>query len=129
MTFLLDTHAALWLLEGSPKLGVAARQAIGAEPGGSVALSDISLLEIAMLAQRRVIKLKPDIELGLRSIAEQLIILPITAGIATDAVKLTWKQKDPFDRVITATARVHRLTLVTKDRAIIRSEVVPTLWD
>ena len=129
MTFLLDTHAALWLLEGNPKLGVAARQAIGTEPGGSVALSDISLLEIAMLAQRRVIKLKPDLELGLRSIAEQLIILPITAGIAADAVKLTWKQKDPFDRVITATARIHGLTLVTKDRAIIRSEVVPTLWD
>lgn len=129
MTFLLDTHAALWLLEGSPKLGVAARLAIGAEPGGSVALSDISLLEIAMLAQRRVIKLKPDLELGLRSIAEQLIILPITAGIAADAVKLTWKQKDPFDRVITATARVHRLTLITKDRAIIRSKVVSTLWD
>lgn len=128
MTFLLDTHAALWLLEGSPKLGVAAREAIDAEPGGSVALSGISLLEIAMLERRRVINLRPDLEQGMRSIAEQLIILPITAGIAADAVKLTWKQKDPFDRVITATARVHRLTLITKDRAIIRSEVVPTLW-
>ncbi len=129
MTYLLDTHAALWLLEGNPRLGVAAREAISLEPGGSVALSDISLLEIAMLAGRRVINLKPDIELGLRSIAEQFIILPITAGIAADAVKLTWKQKDPFDRVITATARTHRLTLITKDRAIIRSELVPTLWD
>ncbi len=129
MTYLLDTHAAIWLLEGSPRLGAAACEAIGSEPGGSVALSDISLLEIAMLERRGVINLRPDLEHGLESIAEQLIVLPITARIAADAANLSWKQKDPFDRVITATARAHRLTLVTKDRAIIRSNLVPILWD
>ncbi len=129
MTYLLDTHAAIWLLEGSPRLGTAACEAIGSEPGGSVALSDISLLEIAMLERKGVINLRPDLEHGLESIAKQLMVLPITARIAADAVNLTWKQKDPFDRVITATARIHRLTLITRDRDIVRSNVVPILWD
>jgi len=35
---------------------------------------------------------------------------------------------DQFDRVITATAKVHRITLVTKDANITDAEVVPTLW-
>ena len=129
MNYLLDTHAAVWLLEGSSRLGAAAREAIGSEPGGSVALSDISLLEIAMLGRRGVINLEPDIESGLESIAQQLMVLPITARIAADAVNLAWKHGDPFDRVIAATARVHRLTLITRDHDIIRSKVVPILWE
>ena len=129
MNYLLDTHAAVWLLEGSSRVGAAAREAIGSEPGGSVALSDISLLEIAMLGRRGVINLEPDIESGLESIAQQLMVLPITARIAADAVNRAWKHKDPFDRVIAATARVHRLTLITRDRDIIRSQVVPILWE
>ncbi len=129
MNYLLDTHAAVWLLEGSSRLGAAAREAIGSEPGGSVALSDISLLELAMLGRRGVINLRPDIESGLESIAQQLMVLPVTARIAADAVNLAWKHKDPFDRVIAATARVHRLTLITRDRDIIRSQVVPILWE
>ena len=128
MNYLLDTHAAIWLLEGSSRLGAGAREAIGSAPGGSVALSDISLLEIAMLASRGAIELRPDSESGLEEIAQQFMVLPVTAKIAADAVRLAWKHKDPFDRVITATARVHRLTLITRDRRIIGSKLVPILW-
>jgi PIN domain nuclease of toxin-antitoxin system len=35
---------------------------------------------------------------------------------------------DPADRLITATARVHELTLVTSDRPIRKSGIVRTLW-
>jgi predicted nucleic acid-binding protein len=32
------------------------------------------------------------------------------------------------DRIITATAKVHRVTLITKDANITDARVVPTLW-
>jgi PIN domain nuclease of toxin-antitoxin system len=35
---------------------------------------------------------------------------------------------DQFDRIITATAKVHRLPLVTKDGNITDAAVVATMW-
>jgi PIN domain nuclease of toxin-antitoxin system len=35
--------------------------------------------------------------------------------------------RDPADRVIVATARVHRLTLLTADQRIIESDLVPVV--
>jgi PIN domain nuclease of toxin-antitoxin system len=35
---------------------------------------------------------------------------------------------DQFDRIITATAKVHRLSLVTRDANITDAKVVPTIW-
>jgi PIN domain nuclease of toxin-antitoxin system len=128
VSFLLDTHAIVWLLEGSAKLGRKARAALQNESTESVAISDVSLLEIALLEQRNVITLKPDLATGLKSIAERLSVFQIDAAVAADAVRLALPHRDPFDRVITATARVHGLTLVTKDERITRAKVVPTLW-
>lgn len=124
--FLLDTHAAIWLLEGSPKLGIAARAAL--DEAETIALADISLLEISMLGARGAITLKPDPETALKGFTDRLTILPIDARIAADAVSVALPQRDPFDRVITATARVHELTLVTKDRDITDAKVVTVIW-
>lgn len=128
MKYLLDTHAALWLLEGNPRLGEVARAALASETREAVAVASISLLEIAMLARRGAIALVPSVEQGLKAIAQHLTVLPIDAEIAADAVSVALPQRDPFDRVIVATARAHRLTLVTKDSQITGAEVVPTLW-
>jgi PIN domain nuclease of toxin-antitoxin system len=124
--FLLDSHAALWLLEGSPKLGARARAAL--DEAETVAISDISLLEIAMLEARGTITLKPDAATGLKGLTDRLTVLPINSRIAADAVSLVLPHRDPFDRVITATARMHELVLVTKDRQITDAKVVPVIW-
>jgi len=126
--YVLDTHAAIWLLEGNAKLGARARAALEQEERESVALAGISLLEIAMLAARNVIALTPNAQTGLRVFADKLTVLPIDSSIAADAVTLALPQRDPFDRVITATARAHDLVLITKDRRITKAKVVSTLW-
>lgn len=123
---LLDTHAAIWLLEGSPKLGTGARAAL--DDAETIALAGISLLEISMLAARGAITLKPDPETALKEFTDRLTILPIDARVALDAVRVPLPQRDPFDRVITATARVHGLALVTKDQAITDAKVVTVIW-
>jgi PIN domain nuclease of toxin-antitoxin system len=45
-----------------------------------------------------------------------------------DAVNVALPHADPFDRIIVATARQHRLTLITKDANITDSGVVKVLW-
>lgn len=50
-------------------------------------------------------------------------VLPITYEVASEAALLA-ALRDPADRAIVATARVHRLTLVTSDQRIIESKLV-----
>ena len=126
LRYLLDTHAAVWLLEGNEKLGEHAKAALRAEE--SVAISDITLFEVALLAKRGMILLKPNTAVALEEFATKLHVLPITARIAADATTVNLPHRDPFDRIITATAIAHGLTLVTKDRQIVDASVVRTLW-
>jgi PIN domain nuclease of toxin-antitoxin system len=53
-------------------------------------------------------------------------ILPLTYEVATEAASLA-NPRDPADRAIVATARVHRLRLVTSDQRIIESKLVPVI--
>jgi PIN domain nuclease of toxin-antitoxin system len=48
--------------------------------------------------------------------------------IAVIAPALPLPHGDQFDRIITATAKVHRLTLITKDANITDFGTVSTLW-
>lgn len=128
MKYLLDTHAAIWLLEGSDKLGTRARDALAGEDRDSVAISDISLLEIAMLATRGAISLTPTLEAALAAFAAKLTVLPIDWRTAAAAPSVALPHGDPFDRVITATAKTYDLTLITKDRNIARAGVITVLW-
>jgi PIN domain nuclease of toxin-antitoxin system len=53
-------------------------------------------------------------------------ILPITTAIALDAGRLSIL-RDPADRTIAATARVHGLRLLTSDRRIVDSKFVSVI--
>jgi PIN domain nuclease of toxin-antitoxin system len=55
-------------------------------------------------------------------------VLPISLPIAIAAPTLKLPQGDQFDRIITATAKVHKLVLITKDANITDAAIVPTLW-
>ena len=126
--YLLDTHAVLWLLEGNSKLGRRALKAIKSSEPGDVSICDMTLLEIAMLAKKESISLQPGTEEVLEQIAANFVTIPISPQIANEAVSVALPHRDPFDRVITATAKIHDLTLITKDRRIVQSKTVPTLW-
>ncbi len=51
-------------------------------------------------------------------------VLPITVDIATEVATMGGTLSDPADRAIVATARVHRLRLITSDQRIIESRLV-----
>lgn len=90
-----------------------------------MAISAISLLEIAVLASGD----KPALKAPLDELLQYLNsnptfrILPLTREVALDVASLSIL-RDPADRTIAATARVHRLRLVTSDQRIIDSKLV-----
>ncbi len=53
-------------------------------------------------------------------------VLPLSHDIAAEAAALG-SLRDPADRTIVATARVHRLRLVTSDQRIIDSNLLPVV--
>jgi PIN domain nuclease of toxin-antitoxin system len=58
-----------------------------------------------------------------------LDILPLTVEIAIESERFSSRfPDDPADRLIAATARVHDLTLLTRDRAMRASRELKTLW-
>lgn len=128
---LLDTHAMIFDALTPDRLGRAAQAAIeaGAEQG-ELACSDISLWEVAMLIARG--RIEPAIEP--RPFIEDLLlsrrirVLPITPEIAVMAQSKDFGHGDPADRLIAATARRWRCSLVTADQRLRGLPDVSTLW-
>jgi len=128
---LLDTHAWIWWLSADPRLGRSAIRRLDSLPQGTrPMLSAISLWEVATLVSRARVQLDRGFEewLELAAHAHTVRILPITAAIASEVARLPDSfHRDPADRLIVSTARVHRLKVLTLDSEITESGLV-TLW-
>lgn len=56
-------------------------------------------------------------------------VIELSPEIAMESCKLPGDfHKDPADQIIVATARVHNLTLLTKDQKILQYRHVNALW-
>jgi len=80
-------------------------------------LCAISLWEVAKKVQIGKLTLRTDLLAWLEGATPSHIqILPITAQIVADATRLPeFPNRDPADELIVATARIHKLTLLTTD--------------
>jgi PIN domain nuclease of toxin-antitoxin system len=128
---LVDTHVVVWLAFHRDKLSRKAREAIedARKSEHGLAICDITLLELATLASKGRLHLDITFESFLREVESRFVVLPISSGACTRTIELPVSYpKDPADRIIGATALVEGLTLLTADREIRRSKVVPTIW-
>lgn len=131
MSEVLDTHVLLGWLGGTGRLTRAQSRAISrAGPDRPLLVSDITLWEIAVLEERGRIRLNRP----LRDWLDQATAPPlvrrcsITPAIVAEMVALHGTRDwDPADRLIVATARVHGAKLLTTDRRIIESGLVPVI--
>jgi PIN domain nuclease of toxin-antitoxin system len=118
MRLLLDTCTLLWFLTNDPKLSAAAQAAI-LDPANDRWLSPISLLEIALKV--RIGKLPLSVPFGTLFPAQLLTndihLLPLDPAHIEPLTTLPLHHRDPFDRLIAATALVEGLTLVPADPA------------
>lgn len=128
MKVLLDTHAALLAAEGDTRLGNEAAALVRQCRPGEAVISGVTLLEIAMLANKGRVAFSIPLRDYLRQLQDHYPALPLVAEIAASAVDLELPDADPFDRAIVATAMHHRLPLATRNQSIISAKIIRTIW-
>ena len=112
---LLDTHAWAWSLTGDSRLTASAVRHI--DKASAVYVSPISLFEIGQkvrLGKWR--EMEAFIERLPMLLDEQGgRIATLTPAVALQAARMDWSHRDPFDRIIAATADHYDLLLISAD--------------
>lgn len=127
---MLDTHALIWAAAEPSKLSRPARNAIdAAEHSGGMAISAITLWELAWLASHGRLGIVGTLQSFLEETTQRTSIRPITVQIALFAQQFPASfPSDPCDCLIGATAWVEGIPLVTKDRNIRACKQIKTIW-
>jgi PIN domain nuclease of toxin-antitoxin system len=114
----LDTHILLFALNDSLTAGE--RKLLAENPWG---ISAIVLWEVAKLAQMGRIGI--DVESSEFSrIFARVHVWPLDLAVCRKSTQLDFRS-DPADELIGATSVVHRVALVTRDKRLRKSKVVP----
>ncbi|MEJ0064317.1 MAG: type II toxin-antitoxin system VapC family toxin [Caulobacteraceae bacterium] len=123
MRLLLDTHVVLWALEDHRLLSDDMIAVLRSSPRPRFIVSAASLWEIAIKSAKG--KLTAPADLPARLERGGFEILDITAGHAwaVRTIPEVLAHKDPFDRLIFTQAKLERLTLATRDAALLKSGV------
>ena len=126
---LLDTHVLVWSNTDPSRLSREARRLMEkARRQDGLAISAISLWELALLLSRGRIQSYGSIEFSVRRFSEGFTVNPITEEISALAAQFPDDYpKDPVDRIIGATARAEGLTLITQDEGILSSPLLKTV--
>ncbi len=129
MPLLLDTCTLLWLSMDLAQLSPQASQAITTH-ANDLFVSSISALEISTKFVRGRLELPKDPAEWFRAVLKHHGVeqVPINFQIASQAGKLPPLHKDPFDRLIVATAWEYRMTIVTPDHQIRQYPDTEHLW-
>ncbi len=111
MRLLLDTHVALWWLNGDPALSDELVDILAHEP--QVYLSPVTVWEIAIKQAIGKLEGPPDLPEQLQR--SGFIELPVEHRHALAAGRLPMIHRDPFDRMLLAQAQCEGLQLATRD--------------
>lgn len=128
MKFLLDTHALLWFLRGDERLSLRAREIIESMNNTRV-LSDVSIWEMSIKQSLGKLKLAEPFESRLTQALHRNAIesLPIERSHLFRVSQLPFHHRDPFDRLIIATAMIENLPILTDDQRF-AAYAVEVIW-
>ena len=128
----VDTHVLVWWVSDGARLSATARRAIRrASRQTPVVASTITLFEIATAVRRGRLQLGQPLDEWITDlrVLPELRFEPVTAEIAYSAGSLDDSfPGDPADRIIVATARTLRASLVSADQRLRRSPVANVVW-
>jgi PIN domain nuclease of toxin-antitoxin system len=128
MTYVVDTHALVWFLEGNPRLSMAAGNAL-IDRTAQVVVPTIVLAEITLLYARHRVNVDLPYVLTHTASAAHCLVYPL-AGPVVERLPTTL---NIHDAIIVATALVFRdvlsesMAVVTKDADITASGLVNVL--
>jgi PIN domain nuclease of toxin-antitoxin system len=116
MRYLIDTQIFIWALINPEKLTESTKQIL---ENNEILVSQISLFEIAI--KQKIGKL-PELNLSIDELVEQIkrdnfTLLPLSTKhlAAYDKIQLVENHRDPFDRLLLATALSEDMPIISAD--------------
>ncbi len=127
---LLDTHALIWLATDLSQLPDQSKAAIRFH-ALELHVSAITALEISLLTKCGKLDWgKRPLSYFERALKHHCVKeLPIDSKIAWQSAQLPPIHRDPFDRIIIATAQARGMTILTKDRTIPTYPKTKVVWE
>ncbi|MCR4322358.1 MAG: hypothetical protein NUV74_18755 [Candidatus Brocadiaceae bacterium] len=129
MYIVTDTHPWVWFLTASPRLSQKAKSILS-DPSNLIILPSIVMMEIKYLYQHKRITLSFEEALQQVETSENILLHPLDISVVTIApISL-----DIHDAIIVGTAIqtaeefAQTVSLVTIDKAITDSKLVPVVW-
>jgi PIN domain nuclease of toxin-antitoxin system len=121
---LIDTNAALWLLDADTRLSPSADQML-TDPANEVLLSAAVVWEVAI--KQSLGKLDAPDGFSSMLISGGATPLPVSIEHARAVASLPWHHRDPFDRLLVAQANFEDAVVVSSDERL-RAYDVQTAW-
>jgi PIN domain nuclease of toxin-antitoxin system len=132
MQYVIDTHALIWFFEDNPRLSLPVK-AVLADPDSQLILPAIALAEAVWIVDRGKTTI-PSATALLTAVLDdsRIRIYPLDQTVVERTVLLA-SINEMHDRQIVATGLVlqdqgQAVTLLTCDRNITASQVIPILW-
>ena len=123
MKCLLDTQIVLWLFENDDKLSDKAKSNI-LDPANQCFVSVVSLWEVALKMNIGKYKFPGGFSALRQLVSDNYFeVLPIKDEHLNGLFALPFHNRDPFDRLIIATAISENMTLITSDEEIQKYDV------
>jgi len=127
MKLLLDTHTILWFLGDVEKLSKAALSAI-LEPENEKYVSIVSAWELVIKISLDKLSFEGGIANFFMVVEENgFEILPIKREYVKQLEKLPLYHRDPFDRMLIASAMAEGMNLISTDKEVIHYSV-SNIW-
>lgn len=131
MRYLLDTHALLWFTGGDKQLSVKSRDIIE-DKGNKVMVSAISLFEIPIkvkIGKMELIKPLAGIYRDIQVASIEILPILLSRLDEYQNIPLYADHRDPFDRLILATAVVEKADIITLDPKFqYYTDLVKIIW-
>jgi len=125
--YLLDTHTAMWYFNGDKALSKTAREII-LKLSNQIHLSIISAWELAIKINLGKLDFTGQAARFVHlSETDGFTILPIKTSHLTVLESLPMLHRDPFDRLLIATAISEQMTFISADKNVTQYDV-PLIW-
>jgi PIN domain nuclease of toxin-antitoxin system len=122
--YLLDTHTVLWFLDGNKELLSQIARSIIEDQQRIKFVSLVSVWEVGIKTSIGKLKFPENTSGFVKQIQKNgFELLPITTDYVIAIEKLPHIHRDPFDRLLVATAVSEQLTIITADDNIARYNV------
>src|SRR3989344_3138024 len=129
MLYVADTHGFIWFLTDDKRLGKKAKEIFERADEGKVIIivPTIVLAELVFICEKKDASVKFKDVMDKINESSNYIYYNLDIKIISEIANLT-QIPEMHDRIITATAKLNRAVLITKDPDIVEAGIIETIW-